>query len=340
MIYGGRGYHLRELSLDVITISLKSLFVAAISWTLSTSAIKISLLLLYIRVFPGRPFRFTAYALMGMVAMYCIGSITFFLGICRPIESNWILNFQGATCGNQKAGWLGTGVANLLTDVAILSLPMRSVYHLQLPKRTKTAVAAIFGIGFLTVAVSIGRLVALLQNSIEDFTYVTVPSDILSAFEPTLMITCACMPIMRPLFRRLLPTTVRSKYGRGYGNDRTSMYLSNRMAKKAGGGGVQMKQMKAKEGSVKHKSITLPRSDGFETLSDLESKQSVSSSSGGPPSTNATVTSKEKFMNATSTIMKSRAASPGLLMRKELPQIPSPPQGGIEVTTEWTVEHE
>ena len=325
-----------ELSPDTVTISLKALFAAELSWTFSTSAIKISLLLLYIRVFPQKAFRNTAYTLMGVVALYCIGCIIFYVGNCQPIEANWIKPLPGSKCGNQQAGWLGTGIANIVTDVAILSLPMRSVYHLQLPRRTKLAVAGIFGIGFITVIVSIVRLVTLLQVDLDDFTYTAVPADIFSAFEPTLMITCVCAPVMRPLFRRLLPTNTRSRYGRSYRRDRASLYPSNRGKKMGVGGDVPMRQLKSKDTPSKHRSIILPAPDGFERLPDVDSKIHLSTSSEQTPA--AAVLPAEAL-----TLPKkgSRAQSPVFLISsRDRTRSPTPPLHGIEVTKSWTVELE
>ena len=84
-----------------------------------------------------------------MVAVYCTGSLLFFCLNCRPIQANWDHTIEDAKCGNQRAGWLGTGVANIITDVIILSLPMPSVWDLQLPTRTKVAVLGVFGLGFM-----------------------------------------------------------------------------------------------------------------------------------------------------------------------------------------------
>ena len=330
---------MNQLDPNVITTSLKSLFAAALSWTFSTSAIKISLLLLYIRVFPQRAFRLTAYALMGVVAVYCVGCVIFYVGNCRPIQANWTPDLPGAVCGKQQAGWLGTGIANIITDVVILSLPMRSVYYLQVPRRTKAAVAGIFGIGFITLVVSIARLATLLQIDLDDFTYTAVPADIFSAFEPTLMIVCACLPIMRPLFRNFLPTNSRSRYGQNYHPERSN---TNRHGRINIISDAHKKQLKSKEAQNKHKNIALVGSDGFEMLTDVDSKpQSVVS---GEPDEGRVGRHPTEKLGWAATVIGSRTQSPSLSRRErereaERSQTPVP-LNGIEVTREWTVELE
>ena len=116
---------------------------------MATSATKISLTLLYVRIFHSkREFRFLSYGLLAVVALYCVGTTIYFLTNCRPFAAHWDKTIQNA-CGDPHSGWLGTGIANIITDVLVLSLPMPSVWQLQLPKKTKLAVVAVFGMGFV-----------------------------------------------------------------------------------------------------------------------------------------------------------------------------------------------
>ena len=50
-----------------------------------------------------------------------------------------------------------------------------------------------------------------MQIDVTDFTYTANPADITSLVEPCLMIICACLPVMRSLFQKYLP----SLFGRG-----------------------------------------------------------------------------------------------------------------------------
>jgi hypothetical protein len=264
-----------DLGPELTEMNLKALFAATLSWTFCTSTIKISLLLLYARIFPQRPFRLATFSLVGLVAIYCIGCLIFFLANCRPFAANFNPHLPGAVCGNQQAGWLGTGIANIVTDVLILSLPMRNVWHLQIPSRTKIAVAGVFGIGFITVVISIVRLVTILQINLSDFTYSTVPADIFSAFEPTLMITCACLPIMRPLFRNFLPTRSHSgRYANSHSHDLHSKRVNRSRTQGAGGSEIGMANLKSKGLGSKHRlSMQMQtKPDGFVRLSEDEVK--------------------------------------------------------------------
>ena len=100
------------------------------------------------RIFPQRSFRLLTYGLLAVVGAYWTGTTIYFLANCRPFEANWDMRYQNA-CNDPHAGWIGTGIANIVTDGMVLAVPMHKVWRLQLPSRTKIAVASVFGIGFL-----------------------------------------------------------------------------------------------------------------------------------------------------------------------------------------------
>lgn len=85
---------------------------------------KLSVLLLYIKVFP-LPFTIlAARTTAALVGMWSIASIVATLLICQPISYSWGGSNQGH-CGDQIALYKGIGVVNLLTDIACLALPMK-----------------------------------------------------------------------------------------------------------------------------------------------------------------------------------------------------------------------
>lgn len=256
VLVGGRGLHQHLLPMELVEINFKTVFVAQVAWTFSTSAIKVSLLLLYARLFPFRNFRILAYTSMGMVVLYCVGCLVFLITNCTPFQANFTPWMPGAHCRNDKAGGLEIGVANIVTDVAILSLPMKNVWKLQMPTRTKWAVSALFGIGFVTVIISIIRVISILQIDIHDFTYTAIPADILSALEPTLMIVCTCIPIMRPLFKRFFPSNTNC-----YGCDQAYV-MSDKHVRQ---GDVAVTRTNG-SANIKHKIMSGQPSDGFRRL--------------------------------------------------------------------------
>jgi hydrogenase/urease accessory protein HupE len=54
--------------------------------------------------------------------------------------------------------FLGTGIAETLIDLTILILPVRVVFALHLPMRTRMAVAGIFALGGFAIITNIVRI--------------------------------------------------------------------------------------------------------------------------------------------------------------------------------------
>ena len=74
----------------------------------------------------------------------------FFLVIfeCTPREKIWNPLVEG-TCVNISATFIVTGAWNVLLDFAILLLPIRAIWLLQMPVRKKWQISAVFGLGLL-----------------------------------------------------------------------------------------------------------------------------------------------------------------------------------------------
>ncbi|MCJ1249738.1 hypothetical protein MMC30_006964 [Trapelia coarctata] len=143
---------------------------------------------------------------MAVVGLFCTGTILSTVLQCRPIEALWDQGVP-AICENQDAGTLATGTGNFLTDVVVLALPIPSVWRLKLPRMTRVALMSLFGIGFVVCIISVFRIIYISTGvQFFDITYSKVPTDIYSILELTLGIICACLPIMRPIISKALPT--------------------------------------------------------------------------------------------------------------------------------------
>ena len=90
---------------------------------------------------------------------YLLGAVVFawFLAFlvlelvgCRPLKGNWDITLDPpAKCLNRKALFTGNSITNILTDIAIICLPMSQVWHLQMSRRSKVAICCIFLLGGL-----------------------------------------------------------------------------------------------------------------------------------------------------------------------------------------------
>lgn len=116
----------------------------------TVGVIKISILLMYGRIFPTRNFRIASYILGTIVVGWVIAIICVSVFQCTPIAKGWNMSLPG-TCINLKASFIGNAVPNIATDVAILSLPVHVVWGLHANLTHRLSVIAVFLLGSLLV---------------------------------------------------------------------------------------------------------------------------------------------------------------------------------------------
>ncbi|KAK8052451.1 hypothetical protein PG993_003836 [Apiospora rasikravindrae] len=189
---------------EPITLLLKGnqlLIGLQFTWVISLSLCKISILLLYRKLFPTPLIHWASLATSCLIAAWAIATIMAGCLICQPISKNWDLTMTDGHCGDQVLSFTITGVINLITDVMVLVLPLPNLYKLQVPIQQRVVLVGVFSLGFLTCAVSAVRIHYLSSMDYSDLTFSMKYSNIFSGLEPSAAITLACIPLMRPLFR-------------------------------------------------------------------------------------------------------------------------------------------
>lgn len=121
----------------------------------TVGVIKISILLMYSRIFPTREFRIAAY-ILGIIVVSWVIAINFVSVFqCVPIEKTWNPTMLGH-CIDLKVSFIGNAVPNILTDIAILSLPTRVVWKLHATLTHRLSVIVVFLLGSLCVFLIMG----------------------------------------------------------------------------------------------------------------------------------------------------------------------------------------
>ena len=123
--------------------------VEELAWTTSLCLLKFALIILYGRIFVSntgkRHARLIQIIAAAAVFGLLIGSITNYLTECAPVQASWTPNL--GNCKNQRAGWLGAGIANLITDVVIFSVPFVWLLDLKMSVHNKVTVGIQLFIG-------------------------------------------------------------------------------------------------------------------------------------------------------------------------------------------------
>lgn len=113
---------------------------------------KTSLLLLYLRVFWVHEYvRVSCYATLGIVVLWSVASILATMFQCIPVQAAWDEAITSKVCINSNAQWYQYGIINIITDVMILSLPVREVLRLHTSKSEKYGLLVTFLVGSMYV---------------------------------------------------------------------------------------------------------------------------------------------------------------------------------------------
>ena len=107
---------------------------------------KTSALFLLQRLFPGRGFRLTLWAIGSFVLAYSLTQILGILLTCIPINAIWDPSVDGR-CIDTIDVYLVCSSFNIATDVLILALPITKLWNLQISTSQKGQLCAFFALG-------------------------------------------------------------------------------------------------------------------------------------------------------------------------------------------------
>ena len=109
---------------------------------------KISILLLYKRIFSSLRFHKVIWGCICFVG--AAGTATTLVAIfsCRPVQAFYDSSVSG-TCIDDVQFYLATAIINMMHDFIILVLPIPLVWRLQMPMRNKLVATALFVTGGL-----------------------------------------------------------------------------------------------------------------------------------------------------------------------------------------------
>lgn len=113
---------------------------------------KASILMFYVRVFTKRSFQILVYLTLGFVVCYVVPGPFVIVFSCLPVAASWDLTLAAlptTKCIDRPAAYLATAAFNIFSDIVIIILPCREIWKLQMPRRQKLSLMAIFCVGFL-----------------------------------------------------------------------------------------------------------------------------------------------------------------------------------------------
>lgn len=106
--------------------------------------------MMYCRIFPLRGFKIGAWVLSTLTVLWSISFLFVCIFQCNPIPKAWDLTIPG-TCVDLRKVFIGNAVINIVTDFAILAMPVHQVWKVQMRLAQKIIISGIFLLGCLYV---------------------------------------------------------------------------------------------------------------------------------------------------------------------------------------------
>jgi hypothetical protein len=126
----------------------KSIYADEVVYVINLALIKISILVMYCRIFPLPSFRIAAWILSIATIIWSFMFIFICIFQCTPIARAWNPTIPG-TCLYLRGIFIGNAVPNIVTDAAILMMPLYPVWKLHVRLIQRITLTAIFLLGCL-----------------------------------------------------------------------------------------------------------------------------------------------------------------------------------------------
>jgi len=199
-------------------------YVFSVLYNPALMATKTSILIFYLRLSKNteKVLRLASWLVLGIVNV--AGTVLTLLNIfqCRPISAAFDMYEGAAYCIPILTEFICAAPVNIVTDLAILALPLPVLTGMRLPLRQKVILILTFALGVFVAIVDVVRIYYLQQavtsvtpavssnpaatfGDQPEFAWNASLSFMWSAVEVNVGIICACIPTLKPLIIRILP---------------------------------------------------------------------------------------------------------------------------------------
>lgn len=190
-------------------------------------ALKTSILIFYLRLSKNtqQVLRLASWVVLAIVNI--AGVVLTFLNIfqCRPVAAAFSPHSYKAQCIPLLTEFICSAPVNIVTDLAILALPIPVLTGMRLPKRQKYILVFTFSLGIFVTIVDVIRIYYLQQaisyvptslsndpgalfGDSPEFAWNASLSLMWSAVELNVGLICACIPTLKPLIIKILPSVL------------------------------------------------------------------------------------------------------------------------------------
>ncbi|KAL2843419.1 hypothetical protein BJX68DRAFT_257454 [Aspergillus pseudodeflectus] len=199
----GLGKDIWFVPFDNITKILLLYFCIEVLYISSIALSKISMLLLFLRLFPDQTFRRATYFVLAVAFCWGVRTVLAIIFSCKPISHFWHMwdgEHQGKCLSHVHIVWAHS-IINIALDVVVIGLPVSSLAKMNLPLGKKIRVCSMFTAGIVVTALTIYRFTMSLDQEMGgSATKTFIWLGTWSVLEVYLSIISVCMPGIRAFF--------------------------------------------------------------------------------------------------------------------------------------------
>ncbi|KAH6686655.1 integral membrane protein [Plectosphaerella plurivora] len=244
------GFPMVTLSMENMVNLMKLTLAIQVTYYVAIAAIKISILFMYLRFAVDDRFRQIVIGTIIFHVVFLFVCIVVVFTQCQPIAKFWDLlgTMEGSCNINPTAFFYFTSAVNIVTDIFILALPVKTLIGINRPLREKVALLCIFLVGTFAAITSVIRLHTIYDYTLADDPFRhSILVNLWSVIEINTGIICASVPALKALFTPRVIREATSRYkkssgshnggGRGGGSSRLGIFSKNRGREKIEGSG-------------------------------------------------------------------------------------------------------
>ncbi|KAK4183398.1 hypothetical protein QBC35DRAFT_114423 [Podospora australis] len=206
----GAGKHAWEVDIFEMSALERAAWYGILFYNLSLSFSRISILLLYRRIFTYSWAKRAIQITLVLVVAIGIWLVVSVCTACIPLEAfwNWSLFWTQHVYCQPINLWWANAALHIVSDLVVMALPMPVLSSLKLPRRQKYALVGVFALGFFVCIVSVIRLTALIdvvKKQAVDATYTSANMIYWTSVEVNAAISCACIMTLKPFIQKMFP---------------------------------------------------------------------------------------------------------------------------------------
>lgn len=145
---GGVGRHVEyveESNPEQLTGWAQSILAFELIYFTSVALPKLGIICLYLRIFNWKgATRNAAWVLFALTAMTSVSLVVAACFQCTPIAFWWDRTIPGGRCFDVQAFFHAQALPGFVLDLAIMALPMQTIWHLKMPLVKRMALVAVF----------------------------------------------------------------------------------------------------------------------------------------------------------------------------------------------------